>query len=312
MFKTIEHQNIHNLAFESTCSPIDAVEQQYLSLQQTELYDPTYGQWLPHIGRHQALDADRMVADQLLGVVVESCFSMERAKDQYRSLHSSFRSGTIRPHWNDSFTPDQSSYGSERDPLPQLIGVWALSRFDEAAARSELDELKSWESSYWTEGSLENWASRSQSLGPLFLTAILENEIGSGAGSESFKKAQSSPLWSTDHSSLHLTKTSHNLLEYHTLTQLLGVIAETIYSPGAAPARFAALKKSSLYEKDECQWNKWLSDDGQIYSSRSSFNQLLGILAEYELAKLQADDSDLNHTLPLPGIPIGRGGTDDV
>lgn len=304
MFSSLEKWSLHTLSHALTEAPeaFDQSKRHYLDLQQSEFYDQDGGQWKEQIGN--ALDFKfREISDQLLGVLIEASFSMEQAETRYRALEKSFYIGPTPRHWVKTITPGQVPLVADLDIFTELMGVWALSSFDKPTAQSRFDALKCRLTPLGWEQPFDSFYSTRTRLVGILVAGSLDHE----AGVREFKDLQSGALWDPDKKLWSKGQDFTGAVDrwqYHSDTQLLGVIAESLFSPETAPGRLAALEASAFFDRADREWDHLARSDGEGWECRWTFDQLLGVLAAHKVSRLEAlATADV---IPLPMLTLSN------
>ena len=115
----------------------------YAQLQATALYHSGRRQWNGWMSKAQILQSTYHGADdQLLGVLVEAQFGLERARTRYESLKASALYDPVREQWNSCMSEQQTLKETDRHAADQLLGVLAEAEFNPENARRLYEQLK--------------------------------------------------------------------------------------------------------------------------------------------------------------------------
>jgi len=232
------------------------------------------------------------LAERIKGLY--EAFESKKARERLEKLKETPLYDKEKKQWNWYMNENQELKNSDRYSESQLLGVLAEAVTGNLeGAKDILEKLKETplydkEKEQWNYYMNENqefvYSSRyseSQLLGVL-AEAVTGNLKGA---KDMFKKLKETPLYDKEKEQWNWSMYENQELENSdrlSESQLLGVLAEAVTGNlKGAKDMFKKLKETPLYDKEKEQWNWWMNKNQELANSgRSSYPQLLGVLAE--------------------------------
>jgi hypothetical protein len=207
------------------------------------------------------------------------------AREKFGELKNSPFYNTERELWN--FNADPGGFATE----PQLIGILVDKMFGTGNAQKKYEALKQ-DGFYNKElGGWNSFSSRSldrfsrefslyseQNL----LSILIENIFNKEKAKENYEKLKHTLYDEQDGLWNHFMDAAKYVVESRTSkSQLLGLLAEELFDPGKARAKYEELKQTPLYDNKLEQWNQSMyKNTDNIDPTCYSSDQLIGILIE--------------------------------